>query len=84
MLYTQKFDVNGNPAWDPSGVLIYNLGSISAWTYPQILSDQNGGAFYTWYDSPSLAEFNVWVQHVDAAGNLVFPLNGIMFILFSF
>jgi hypothetical protein len=82
-LYTQKFDAFGNPIWTPSGVLIYNLGSISAWTYPEILSDQNGGAFYTWYDSPSLAEFNVWVQHVDAAGNLVLPLNGIQASTYS-
>ncbi len=76
-LYTQKIAPDGSVAWNPSGVLIYNLGSISAWTYPLIYPDENGGAFYTWYDSPSLSEFNVRVQHVDSAGNLVFPLNGV-------
>ena len=76
LLYTQKLDSDGRPAWNPAGVLIYNLGGISAWTYPLIYPDENGGAFYTWYDSPA-GEFNVWVQHVDADGNLVFPMNGV-------
>jgi hypothetical protein len=76
LLYTQKFDPDGGFAWGASGVLIYDLGAISAWTYPLISSDGNGGAFYTWYDSPTNA-FTVRVQHVDAGGNLVFPLNGI-------
>ena len=76
-LYTQKFSPLGNPLWNPAGVLIYNLGAITAWTEPQIYSDGAGGAFYTWYDAPSLSEFNVWVQHVSAHGDLIFPLNGI-------
>lgn len=76
-LFTQKFGPNGEAAWGASGVLIYDLGHMSAWTYPEIYPDGNGGAFYTWYDAPTLSEFNVWVEHVSAAGNLVFPLNGI-------
>jgi hypothetical protein len=76
-LYTQKFSPQGNPLWNPTGVLIYNMGDISAWTDPQIYPDGAGGAFYTWYDAPSLSEFNVWVQHVSAHGELIFPVNGI-------
>lgn len=77
LLYTQKLDYDGTPLWTFPGVLIYDLGNISAWTYPTIYPDGNNGAFYTWYDSPSLSEFNVRVHHVDASGNLLFPLNGI-------
>ncbi len=76
-LYTQKFSPQGNTLWNPNGVLIYNLGNISAWSDPQIYSDGAGGAFYTWYDAPSPFEFNVWVQHVSAHGELIFPMNGI-------
>jgi len=76
-LYSQKFGPDGSKAWGTDGVLIYDLGHITAWTNPQIYTDGNGGAFYTWYDAPSLSEFSVWVQHVDAHGSLVFPLNGI-------
>jgi len=75
-LYTQKFDENGNEEWTSSGVNIYDKGGISAWAYPTIYSDEKGGAFYTWYDAPSLSEFNVWVQHVDSSGNELFPHNG--------
>ncbi|MFH2002164.1 MAG: hypothetical protein ABIK28_21000, partial [Planctomycetota bacterium] len=76
-LYTQKFTGNGSEAWTPSGVLIYDAGTISAWTDAYIYSDGNGGALYTWYDSPSLSDFCVWVQRVDADGDLVYPMNGI-------
>lgn len=76
-LYTQKFASNGDLEWGASGVLIYNGGTISAWSDAYIYSDGSGGAFYTWYDSPSVSEFNVAVQHVDTDGNLVFPLNGV-------
>ncbi len=76
-LYTQKFAPDGSPVWSGSGVLIYDLGAIPLTAEPQIYPDYTGGAFYTWYDSPSLSEFNVWVQHVAANGSLLFPLNGI-------
>jgi len=76
-LFTQKFGPNGEAAWGASGVLIYDLGHMSAWTYPSISPDGQGGALYTWYDAPQLSEFNVWVEQVGAAGNLIFPVNGI-------
>jgi len=75
-LYTQKFDPDGNALWDPSGVRIYDLGNMSAWTYPEIQSDGSGGALFTYHDSPTTG-FYVWVQHVDSGGNLVFPMNGV-------
>ena len=76
-LYTQKFAPDGSALWNPSGVVIYNAGHMSAWTYPEIIPDGSNGAFYTWYDSPTSANFEVWVMHVDANGSLIFPVNGI-------
>ena len=76
-LFTQKFDPHGLPVWGGTGVLIYNLGAIPLTETPRIYSDYAGGAFYTYYDAPSLSQFNVWVQHVAADGSLLFPLNGI-------
>jgi len=78
-LYSQKFDPSGAPLWTPaSGVLIYSLGYMSAWTYPQILADGAGGAFYTWYDSPMVGQSFVSVGHVSSAGSMIFPVNGIL------
>lgn len=76
-LYTQKFAPDGSAAWNPGGLLIYDLGHIPGFVDPQIYSDGHGGAFYTWEDRPSLSDFNVGVGHVSAGGNLIFPLNGI-------
>jgi len=76
-LYTQKFAPDGSETWTSGGVLIYNSGHISAWTYPQIYTDENGGAFFTWHDSPTSSETYSWVQHVNSNGNLIFPLNGV-------
>jgi len=76
-LYAQKFDPDGNSAWDSAGVIIYDEGNISAWTWPQIIPDEAGGAIFCWYDSPSLSEFYVKIQHVDNNGNILFPANGI-------
>jgi len=77
-MLTQKYSAEGAELWNPGGLLIYDLGHISAWTYPSILSDASGGAFYCWYDSPSLSQFDVRVMHVSSDGALVFPLNGVL------
>ena len=82
-LYAQKFSADGAALWNPSGVRFYDLGNMSAWTYPEIQSDANGGALFTYHDSPTTG-FYVWVQHVDSAGNLVFPMNGVQASLNSF
>jgi len=75
-LYTQKFDMNGVGVWGDTPMLIYDSGAITAWNNPEIISDGNNGAVYSWYDSPDLSTFNVWVQHIDSGGNLLFPANG--------
>ncbi len=75
-LYAQKFDISGDMAWGDTYMLIYDGGAITPWNYPELASDGQGGAVYFWYDAPSLSEFNVWVQRVDANGNMLFPMNG--------
>ncbi len=75
-LYTDMFDVNGNGIWGDSPVLIYDSGAITPWNNPGMISDGLGGAVCSWYDAPSLSEFNVWVQHLDIQGNMLYPMNG--------
>ncbi len=57
-------------------MLIYDSGAITAWNTPELMPDGGGGAIYFWYDSPDLSTFNVWVQHIDSSGNMLFPMNG--------
>lgn len=75
-LYTQKFDVLGDIVWGTTPMLIYNSGAITPWNHPDLMSDGAGGAVYYWHDSPAPAVWNVWTQHVDGAGNMLFPMNG--------
>lgn len=75
-LYTQKYDDTGTEMWSDTDVLIYNSGAVTAWNYPEIIPDGEGGAVYGWYDAPSSSVFNVWVQHMDSGGNMLFPMNG--------
>ncbi|MCK4671409.1 MAG: hypothetical protein KAT47_02630, partial [Candidatus Aegiribacteria sp.] len=75
-LYTQKFDGLGDGIWGETYMLIYDSGAITAWNTPELMPDGGGGAIYFWYDSPDLSTFNVWVQHIDSSGNMLFPMNG--------
>lgn len=75
-LYTQMFDVNGSGVWGDTPVLIYDGGAITPWNNPEIAPDGTGGALFSWYDAPSLSVFNVWVQHLDSDGNMLYPMNG--------
>jgi hypothetical protein len=41
-----------------------------------MISDGSGGAVCFWYDAPTLSSFDVWVQHLDGQGNMLYPING--------
>jgi hypothetical protein len=75
-LYAQELDVDGDFVWGDTEILVYNGGAITPWDYPELQSDGSGGAICSWYDAPSLSEFNVWIQRFDADGNMLFPMNG--------
>lgn len=75
-LYTCLLEGDGSLGWGDTYMLIYDGGAITPWNTPGIGSDGEGGALYWWYDAPSLSTFNVWVQHVDAEGNMLYPMNG--------
>jgi len=75
-LYTDMLDVGGAFVWGDSPVLIYDSGAISPWTFPGMISDGEGGAVCFWYDAPSVSAFNVWVQHLDPDGAMLYPMNG--------
>jgi len=75
-LYTQKFSDLGTGIWEDTYIQIYNSGAITPWSFPEVISDGAGGAIYSWYDAPGTSIFNSWVQHIDAEGTMLFPMNG--------
>jgi len=60
--------------WDDEGVTVCtNSGTQYP---PEIISDGAGGAIITWYDARG-ADNDIYVQRVDASGNVQWALNGV-------
>ncbi len=75
-IYAQKFDTNGNPVWGAGGVSVQNTG-IPFYEHPLVISDNNNGAFISWYDDRDNNNlFSSFVQHVTSTGTVSFPANG--------
>jgi hypothetical protein len=75
-LYAGLLDSNGGWGWDDTPILVYDSAHMSSWSYPEAIPDGEGGAVFSWYDALDSSTFDVWVQHVDADGNVLFPFNG--------
>lgn len=75
-LYAGLLDASGSWGWEEGSVRVFDSGNIYPWAVPGIVPDGEGGAVMSWYDAADLSTFEVWVQHVDADGDLLFPVNG--------
>ena len=75
-LLAQKLDSTGALVWGSSHVTVFDGGSLQFGNFPDFEPDGLGGAVFGWYDAGSLA-LQCRAQHVDAAGNEVFPHNGV-------
>ncbi|MBM3239073.1 hypothetical protein FJZ31_22500 [Candidatus Poribacteria bacterium] len=76
----QHLDVNGNPVWGESGVAVCD--EPGAQGNPFIVSDGAGGAYVIWVDYRKdemmmFANGDIYVQHLDANGTLLWPKGGI-------
>jgi hypothetical protein len=69
-IYATKLTGNGAPAagWPVDGRPVSR--ALNGQFYPRIAGDGSGGAFVTWYDNRSGATADIYVQRVDAQGNL--------------
>jgi len=74
----QKFTASGKAVWNGGAPLIIS-GAISVPIahHPRLISDGAGGAVSSWHDTRNGNRFDVWVQHIDASGALLFPANGL-------
>jgi hypothetical protein len=72
-IYAQRISASGSALWTADGVAICTAtGNQST---PMIVSDGAGGAIITWYDQRS--DNDIYAQHVDAAGTVLWTVNGI-------
>lgn len=75
-IYAQKFDVNGAAVW-PADVPIYVGSGVPIIPSFCAEPDSAGGAVICWHDTrQGNGLFNVYVQHIDAGGNLLLVAGG--------
>ncbi|HHN47345.1 MAG TPA: hypothetical protein ENN08_00130 [Bacteroidales bacterium] len=74
-VFVQRFDANGQGLWS-TGIAITNNDAIPVYVKASILADGNNGAFIAWHRDNGFV-FDAYIQHVQANGNLSFPMNGL-------
>lgn len=81
-IFAQRFGSNGQAVW-PQKARICDLAGDSCaylpyWFELNPIPDSKQGLFVSWHDNRNKNDFyNVFVQHVDSSGNLIWPLNGL-------
>jgi len=69
-----RLSATGASLWGGPRV-VYDEFSVPIGYFPQLVADGAGGALILWHRSDG-AFFNSFVQHLDSAGNELFPHNG--------
>ncbi|MFM7021669.1 MAG: T9SS type A sorting domain-containing protein [Flavobacteriales bacterium] len=75
-IYAQHLSSSGNATWTPNGIPVC---VVTGDQYdPNIISDGNGGAIIAWTDARGGNNYSgLYVQKIDASGNLLWPTNGV-------
>ncbi len=74
-LRAQKFDGAGTAMWGATPMAIFDGGSLQFGNFPPFITDNAGGAIFSWYSSsPSLQCF---AQRVNSAGVEAWAHNGV-------
>ncbi|MEZ5199518.1 MAG: hypothetical protein R2764_24980 [Bacteroidales bacterium] len=77
-VFAQRYDADGNTVWG-SPAIVSNAGGISAWTqiFP-FINDGNDGFYMAWHDDRDMNNLaSIYVQHIDADGNVLFADDGV-------
>jgi hypothetical protein len=73
--YMQKVSATGQLQWTPGGVLVCPA-TVSQVLFYQLVADGHGGGTLLWDDFRA-GNNQVYAQHLNANGNLQWPLNGL-------
>jgi len=64
--------------WQPCGVAVCDTpGSGPISHLPEIAPDGSGGAYIVWRDARNGVDYDVYAQHVDSTGKILWQRNGI-------
>jgi len=70
----QRLDSNGVMMWANGGIVLFNTNDNRL--NPKVQSDKKGGAYISCQDFRNGIDYDVYVQHIDAAGNLKWTTGG--------
>ncbi|MEW6325304.1 MAG: S8 family serine peptidase [Nitrospirota bacterium] len=73
-VFAQRVDGNGAPVWAANGVPV--VTAPGSQMMPALISDGANGAIVAWFDQRT-ANGDLYVQYLDAAGQPVFPADGV-------
>jgi hypothetical protein len=80
-IYGQRIDANGQPLWTPNGIPLCTAGKVEQIDSDYyIISDGAGGAIVSWADL-RVPLGDLYGQHVDANGNLLWDAAGLPFFM---
>jgi len=76
-IYTQRIDADGNIRWTNNGIPICTESHYQE--YPEICSDEAGGAVIIWSDSRTsgATDIDIYAQKVDSDGNVIWINDGV-------
>ena len=73
-LRAKKITSSGTISWNTN---IQDLGTIAAFTVPEVYSDNNNGGLISWHDDRDNNNLqSAFVQRVSSSGSIYFPING--------
>lgn len=72
-IFAQRVDSSGDIVWTEGGVAVCNADGDQS--YPQAVSDENGGAVVVWWDRRS--DSQIYAQNIDSDGNCTWTENGV-------
>ena len=74
-LKAQRVRADGSLAWGTQPVDVFTQGSLQYGNYPEFITDDTGGAIFTWYSSSNLQSY---VQWIDGDGVKLFDTQGML------
>jgi len=73
-IYAQHMDATGAVKWAVDGIPVCDANDYQV--SPVIIPDGNGGAIITWADFRNGLDYNIYAQHLDVNGQMLWGANG--------
>ncbi|KPJ59273.1 MAG: hypothetical protein AMJ46_11940 [Latescibacteria bacterium DG_63] len=74
-VYAQRVDADGNVMWTEDGEAVCLAPEHQF--FPEIASDNAGGAIIAWYDYRNATDANIYAQRLDPSGDTLWVENGV-------